>query len=271
MKYCEECGTQLSDNARFCKECGTKQDILPDTQEPKKEDSSKEKKNGVIIFSVFLTCAIVFAVIFVWMNSDKNKQKENEIIEETETQEIIMEVTETQEKATEEVGSEETQVQESTEELMTEESQVQESTTEEMTEDIQETIVEDETVKEPTKITMSESNFEYVPFEYFMGEYECVNVEGCHISISEIMYEQPYIVITEDIAEGVRYRDISGSYNGEKGYLYFMEVKEYIQVQEINDIVGYYRHAEYGTIGMKDGKLYWIDDSRNVRIFERVE
>ena len=50
MKYCEECGTQLSDNARFCKECGTKQDILPDTQEPKKEDKTFSFSDFTIIF-----------------------------------------------------------------------------------------------------------------------------------------------------------------------------------------------------------------------------
>jgi uncharacterized membrane protein YvbJ len=45
MKFCENCGTQLADDATFCEECGTKQDVKETTTvQPEAETNSTQPK-----------------------------------------------------------------------------------------------------------------------------------------------------------------------------------------------------------------------------------
>ena len=50
MKFCENCGTQLDDNAVFCEECGTKQENYTDAQTDASNNAAEEKQiynNGI--------------------------------------------------------------------------------------------------------------------------------------------------------------------------------------------------------------------------------
>ena len=50
MKFCENCGTQLDDNAVFCEGCGTKQENYTDAQTDASNNATEKKQvynNGI--------------------------------------------------------------------------------------------------------------------------------------------------------------------------------------------------------------------------------
>ena len=49
MKYCTNCGTQLSDDAKFCSVCGTKQEVKKDG--PKEEFFTASETAGEVVLS----------------------------------------------------------------------------------------------------------------------------------------------------------------------------------------------------------------------------
>ena len=85
MKFCENCGAQLEDNAVFCEECGTKQeamtqhqtDVSNNTAEQEQVQnnyiSSKEAKNKawlpIVLLIVFspVILMLIMSAIFWWL------------------------------------------------------------------------------------------------------------------------------------------------------------------------------------------------------------
>ena len=90
MKYCEECGAALEDNAEYCDECGAKQSVGQEAKPiPTKENILKEKptvqkdRKSLIIITAVVILTILAAVVFLFMsNKENNKdvQKQQEKI-----------------------------------------------------------------------------------------------------------------------------------------------------------------------------------------------
>ena len=52
MKFCENCGTQLSDDATFCEECGTKQEISKNSTTQNSANTATEIANNNVTAQV---------------------------------------------------------------------------------------------------------------------------------------------------------------------------------------------------------------------------
>lgn len=86
MKYCENCGAKLDDNATFCDECGAKQ--VSQTVEEKPSISSAKKK-GKILGIIGVAIVLVALVIGVYYYEIIEKQKENPDDKEKLQQELV--------------------------------------------------------------------------------------------------------------------------------------------------------------------------------------
>lgn len=54
MKFCENCGAELEDNAKFCDECGTIQNQMSDENQLKSSPKKKRRKACVSVSSLYL-------------------------------------------------------------------------------------------------------------------------------------------------------------------------------------------------------------------------
>lgn len=90
MKFCENCGAQLPDQAVFCDECGERIDPL--SNEPQAEikyvqkltdqKSMREGKDGVKILIGLAVVGVVFGIVFCF------QKRENKIVEPIKTEEL---------------------------------------------------------------------------------------------------------------------------------------------------------------------------------------
>lgn len=80
MKYCENCGMQLEDNAVFCEECGTKQGesqgsinvVANEEKEPvaiamPQGEVAKKQKNWLVILMLILCSPLVAMFLLMWL------------------------------------------------------------------------------------------------------------------------------------------------------------------------------------------------------------
>ncbi|MCI8373591.1 MAG: zinc-ribbon domain-containing protein [Lachnospiraceae bacterium] len=82
MKYCEECGAALEDNAEYCEECGAKQSVGQEAKPiPQKESIPEEKqavpkgrKSLILIITAVVILAILAAVLFLVMSYKENNK-----------------------------------------------------------------------------------------------------------------------------------------------------------------------------------------------------
>ncbi|MBQ3061061.1 MAG: zinc-ribbon domain-containing protein [Lachnospiraceae bacterium] len=104
MRFCDECGAQLEDNAVFCDECGAKvesatvvaADIIDDNSENVSgENKTNEKRTGgnrgtkiTIIALSLLLCGAVAVIIMLWKDKEPTTQSVNK---ESETQAPVFE------------------------------------------------------------------------------------------------------------------------------------------------------------------------------------
>ena len=82
MKFCENCGTQLDDNAVFCEECGAKQEVVQQAQPevatseveatvqaPKLSatctPAKKEMKDWIVILILVLCSSLIIGTGFI--------------------------------------------------------------------------------------------------------------------------------------------------------------------------------------------------------------
>lgn len=100
MKFCEECGAQLEDDALFCEECGASVEASPQTKSDK--TTSDTKKIVVVILAVFVLLGgfggAYAAGLFDNLGTSKTTSSQKAPKEETKTL-----VGNTKEKTTEEV------------------------------------------------------------------------------------------------------------------------------------------------------------------------
>ena len=81
MKYCENCGSPLEDNAKFCEECGVRQEKV-ESREQKKLNKKEKRMDKKWMFSMlsigvlFIICVIGFTTSFF----NKNQNKENLLV-----------------------------------------------------------------------------------------------------------------------------------------------------------------------------------------------
>ena len=78
MKYCENCGSPLEDNAKFCEECGARQEKVESGEQKKlnKKEKRKDKKWMFSMLSIgvlFIICVIGFTTSF--FNKNQNKER----------------------------------------------------------------------------------------------------------------------------------------------------------------------------------------------------
>ena len=84
MKYCEECGAVLEDNAEYCGECGAKQSVGQEAKQkpiPPKESIPEEKqavpkdrKSLILIITAVVILAILAVVVFLVMSNKENNR-----------------------------------------------------------------------------------------------------------------------------------------------------------------------------------------------------
>ena len=69
MKFCENCGTQLEDNAVFCEECGTKQESIQESQSEVQapESQATEAQPNVQTPKLSATCTPAKKQIAGWL------------------------------------------------------------------------------------------------------------------------------------------------------------------------------------------------------------
>lgn len=82
--YCNECGKELKDGAKFCGYCGTKLEQKIEEEQPKGNISKKQKEKGkkktiIIISCILLTIALIVGIL-IYFN---NKEERNINIEES--------------------------------------------------------------------------------------------------------------------------------------------------------------------------------------------
>ena len=141
MKFCEECGAQLEDDAVFCEECGTQVEeleIVPPIQpqnvevvppiQPHNVLEEKEKKafpKKIIIIGVAILLTLIIGGVIAGViikNSNSTKDDDTKLVDAT------TDSTEKEAPTTEEATTEEA----TTEDVITEEATTEEATTEEM-------------------------------------------------------------------------------------------------------------------------------------------
>lgn len=80
MKYCEQCGTQLEDNAEFCTECGTRcNDVSDKIEETKIKRTYQNKKKWIISAIILIGLIVGGCVIFKIGVRIKEQNKESKI------------------------------------------------------------------------------------------------------------------------------------------------------------------------------------------------
>lgn len=81
MKFCENCGAQLDDNATFCDECGTDQN-----QPVEVEDSKPKKRSKKVLFIVIIAVAILALLGggVYWKKTQTPKKKADTTVETKE-------------------------------------------------------------------------------------------------------------------------------------------------------------------------------------------
>ena len=117
MKFCEECGAQLEDDAIFCEECGTSVEnleIVPDIPpaQPQNISAVKEKKVlpkkfiaiGVAILLIVIIGSVITGVLITKKKnnniSDDGTEVVDATIETTESEDVTIESTEREETTT---------------------------------------------------------------------------------------------------------------------------------------------------------------------------
>lgn len=104
MKYCEECGAQLEDNAKFCDECGAvivsePENILNDTNHKinnnsvvkKNTDKNTKKVIGIFVSVILIIGITVVGIYFVTKGNKKDNvenKKNSEVLENTSSSEL---------------------------------------------------------------------------------------------------------------------------------------------------------------------------------------
>lgn len=132
MKFCEECGAELNDDAKFCDECGCQ--IANEESKLKseiKQTNNNGKKQSNLIFGLIIVIVVVLLICLYFVT---NKDKDIGSTPSTSTA-MTEEVVTTTEEVTTEVTTEATSSEPTTEEVTTE------IITEEIT--TEETIVEE--------------------------------------------------------------------------------------------------------------------------------
>lgn len=119
MKYCEECGAALEDNAEYCEECGAKQSVGQEAKPMPQKESILEEKTAVpkdrksffIIITAVVILAILAAVVFLVMsNKENNKDGQQTTGKNPTTNEVVVEPTEkAEDEVTEQPTSEPTE------------------------------------------------------------------------------------------------------------------------------------------------------------------
>lgn len=83
MKYCDNCGALLEDNAEFCEECGVKQEKSDVDIQKKKE----QRKSGYLLIAIVLIMLLCMGICG-WIYLQKTEPKDEKDKEITETQEV---------------------------------------------------------------------------------------------------------------------------------------------------------------------------------------
>lgn len=131
MKFCEECGAQLDDEAVFCEECGTRVELVQDklTSVSEKPIKTKNSKKPFVIIALVLMCVAAGVGFMIWTGKIGNSKPKS---------------SETNLASSDESTTEDSTTESKTEEQTTEESTI-ESTTEPTTESTTEAITEQTT------------------------------------------------------------------------------------------------------------------------------
>lgn len=83
MKYCDNCGAQLEDDATFCDECGTSQEGRKfQKKASEKRNKKKRNKRPLIILCIILLLCIIGGGVYYFVIKE-NKPKEEPITEQT--------------------------------------------------------------------------------------------------------------------------------------------------------------------------------------------
>lgn len=108
MKYCDECGAKLDDNAEFCDECGAMQEVSGEglkVQEMSEQAAAAavsakvEKKEGgkgskvSFVVTALLVVVAVAAVVWVYLSKNGEKDTKNLADAETATKGAVEEIT----------------------------------------------------------------------------------------------------------------------------------------------------------------------------------
>lgn len=99
--FCEKCGKELRDGAKFCSRCGTavKQETMPEKQAGSQEPDRKVKKKTqkivfVIILAIFFILLCGAGFLFWWNGTDKFQMTHSGADEDTYDEAVEDEVTE---------------------------------------------------------------------------------------------------------------------------------------------------------------------------------
>lgn len=97
MKFCEQCGAQLSDQARFCHTCGSaveqsdvsQESVAPPVEPeilPQKQKKQSNKTVAVLVGSFLVTALIIAGIVFgakVWRDKHREKQDKEDTVAST--------------------------------------------------------------------------------------------------------------------------------------------------------------------------------------------
>lgn len=171
MKFCEECGAKLEDDAVFCEECGTRlKKASPKIQE-KKVNAKKSNNVGVVFLCISVAVGILVILMFVQGKITEDVIN-GEVTNKVETSEAI--ATETliiEEPSIEKSASEESVMEESIAEEVPLEQETfeQESENEKVQDDIEDYVVDDDEGQSPI---MSEEEQLYMIEQKIIPAYE---------------------------------------------------------------------------------------------------
>lgn len=85
MKYCKNCGKQMSDQSMFCPQCGARQQVQSQLQPQKKSNKSFLLAGIIIVVAVIAAAAIVVMGLGKKADNPKGSMKITETVEESST------------------------------------------------------------------------------------------------------------------------------------------------------------------------------------------